>query len=125
MDKTAIRQAVQKASISGRFEEIMPFVILDGAHNPASAEKLVETIQCEYPNEQITFVIGILADKDVQQILRLLEQVSDDFTSLILLIHEQCQPIKWSNFLMQHRKQRWLTMHPLYRHNHIDSKEPL
>ena len=78
-DKTAIRQAVQKASILGRFEEIMPFVILDGAHNPASAEKLVETIQSEYPNEQITFVIGILTDKDVQQILRLLEQVSDDF----------------------------------------------
>ncbi len=78
-DKTAIRQAVQNASILGRFEEIMPFVILDGAHNPASAEKLVETIQSEYPNEQITFVIGILADKDIQQILRLLEQVSDDF----------------------------------------------
>lgn len=79
IDQTAIRQAVQKASILGRFEEIMPFVILDGAHNPASAEKLVETIQCEYPNEPITFVVGILADKDVQQILRLLEQVSDDF----------------------------------------------
>lgn len=79
IDQTAIRQAVQKASILGRFEEIMPFVILDGAHNPASAEKLVETIQCEYPNEHITFVVGILADKDVQQILGLLEQVSDDF----------------------------------------------
>lgn len=79
IDQTAIRQAVQKASILGRFEEIMPFVILDGAHNPASAEKLVETIQCEYPNEPITFVVGILADKDIQQILRLLEQVSDDF----------------------------------------------
>ena len=38
IDQTAIRQAVQKASILGRFEEIMPFVILDGAHNPASAE---------------------------------------------------------------------------------------
>lgn len=79
IDQTAIRQAVQKASILGRFEEIMPFVILDGAHNPASAEKLIETIQCEYPNEHITFVVGILADKDVQQILGLLEQVSDDF----------------------------------------------
>lgn len=79
IDQTAIRQAVQKASILGRFEEIMPYVILDGAHNPASVEKLVETIQCEYPNEQITFVVGILADKDVQQILGLLEQVSDDF----------------------------------------------
>ncbi|WP_155591782.1 bifunctional folylpolyglutamate synthase/dihydrofolate synthase [Lysinibacillus cavernae] len=79
MSKTAIRQAVKKASILGRFEEIMPFVILDGAHNPASAEKLVDTIKCEFPGEPITCVIGILADKDVQQILHLLEQVSDDF----------------------------------------------
>ncbi len=77
--EAAIRQAVQRATILGRFEEIMPCVILDGAHNPASAEKLVETIQCEFPNERITFVIGILADKDVQQILRLFEQVSDNF----------------------------------------------
>lgn len=57
----------------------MPFIILDGAHNPASAEKLVETIKNEFPSEPITFVIGILADKDVQQILQIFEQVSDDF----------------------------------------------
>lgn len=77
--KTAVREAVKKAAILGRFEEIIPFVIVDGAHNPASAETLVETIKNEFPGEQITFVVGILADKDVQQILRLLEQVSDEF----------------------------------------------
>ena len=75
----AIRKAVKEATILGRFEEIMPFIIVDGAHNPASVEKLVETIKQEFPNEQLTFVVGILADKDVKQILRLLEQVSDDF----------------------------------------------
>lgn len=79
INHSAIRQAVQNASILGRFEEIMPFIILDGAHNPASAEKLVETIKNEFPSEPITFVIGILADKDVQQILQIFEQVSDDF----------------------------------------------
>ncbi|WP_341299929.1 folylpolyglutamate synthase/dihydrofolate synthase family protein [Lysinibacillus sp. FSL H8-0500] len=75
----AIRQAIKNATILGRFEEIMPFVFLDGAHNPASVAQLVETIQQEFPNKAITFVVGILADKDVQQILRLLEQVSDHF----------------------------------------------
>ncbi|MEK5232730.1 cyanophycin synthetase [Lysinibacillus sp. FSL K6-0232] len=75
----AIRQAIKNAAILGRFEEIIPFIIVDGAHNPASVAKLVETIQHEFPNEAITFVVGILADKDVQQILRLLEQVSDHF----------------------------------------------
>jgi len=79
VNPTAIQKAVKQAAILGRFEEIIPFVIVDGAHNPASAEKLVETIKGEFPGERITFVVGILADKDVQQILRLLEQVSDEF----------------------------------------------
>ena len=79
VNKNALQKGVKEAAILGRFEEILPFVILDGAHNPASVEKLIETIKYEFPDEQITFVIGILADKDVQEILQLLEQVSDQF----------------------------------------------
>lgn len=70
---------IGQATILGRFEEVMPHVLLDGAHNPASAEKLVATIREELPEEPITFVVGILADKDVTGVLRQLEQVSDCF----------------------------------------------
>ncbi|MGE7910055.1 bifunctional folylpolyglutamate synthase/dihydrofolate synthase [Lysinibacillus xylanilyticus] len=79
LSKEAIQKAVKNATILGRFEEIMPYIFLDGAHNPASAEKLIETIKNEFPDEQITFVIGILADKAVTEILQQFEQVSDDF----------------------------------------------
>lgn len=75
----AIQKAVKNATILGRFEEIMPYIFLDGAHNPASAEKLIETIKQEFPDDQITFVIGILADKAVKEILQQFEQVSDYF----------------------------------------------
>ncbi|MGE7693060.1 bifunctional folylpolyglutamate synthase/dihydrofolate synthase [Lysinibacillus sp. NPDC094177] len=75
----AIQKAVKNVTILGRFEEIMPYIFLDGAHNPASAEKLIETIKQEFPDEQITFVIGILADKAVKEILQQFEQVSDYF----------------------------------------------
>ncbi|GLC88422.1 bifunctional folylpolyglutamate synthase/dihydrofolate synthase [Lysinibacillus piscis] len=75
----AIQQGVRQAKILGRFEEILPSIIVDGAHNPASAEQLVATIQQHYPNEPITMVVGILADKDVKAVLQLLEQVSDCF----------------------------------------------
>lgn len=77
--KSALEKGVKEATILGRFEEILPHVILDGAHNPASVEKLIETIKSEFPDEQIALVIGILADKDVPQILQLFEQISDHF----------------------------------------------
>lgn len=79
VSEEAIQKAVESANILGRFEEMIPYVFLDGAHNPASAEKLKETIQHEFSNEQITFVIGILADKAVKEILQQFEQVSDCF----------------------------------------------
>lgn len=74
-----IQRGVETATILGRFEEVLPYVILDGAHNPASAEKLVATIQQEFPKGKITFVIGMLADKDVKVVLQQLEQLSDSF----------------------------------------------
>lgn len=74
-----ILAGVERANVLGRFEEVLPAVILDGAHNPASAEKLVATIREEFPEEEITFVVGILADKDVEAVLRQFEQVSDCF----------------------------------------------
>lgn len=77
--KSSLEKGVKEAAILGRFEEILPYVILDGAHNPASVEKLIETIKYEFPGEQVALVIGILADKDVPQILQLLEQISDHF----------------------------------------------
>lgn len=75
----SIIAGVQQATVLGRYEEVLPSIILDGAHNPASAEKLVATIREDLPEESVTFVVGILADKDVKAVLRQLEQVSDCF----------------------------------------------
>lgn len=75
----SIIAGVECATVLGRYEEVMPDIILDGAHNPASAEKLVATIREELSEESITFVVGILADKDVEAVLRQFEQVSNCF----------------------------------------------
>lgn len=74
-----IQQGVKSAQLPGRFEEVMPNVYFDGAHNPASANALVQTIRSQFPNDPVRFVIGMLADKDVDSVLQLLEQVSDEF----------------------------------------------
>lgn len=75
-----IRLGVGRAKVPGRFEEIHPKLYFDGAHNPASAEMLVQTIQEQYPNEKVEFIVGMLADKDVNSVLKILAKVAKKFT---------------------------------------------
>lgn len=80
IDAEVVRNGVASAMLPGRFEEVMPNVYFDGAHNPASAEMLVATVREQFPRKNIEFVIGMLADKDVDAVLRLFETVSTTFT---------------------------------------------
>ena len=77
LDVQKIRTGVNNASLAGRFEQIRPNLYFDGAHNPASIRSLVDTVKEHFPTKRIEFVIGLLADKDVTAILRLLEEVGD------------------------------------------------
>lgn len=79
LDVAKIRQAVEKTVVPGRFELVSDGLIFDGAHNPASVKKLVETITTYFPGKRVEFVVGMLADKDIENVLRQLESVADTF----------------------------------------------
>ncbi|WPK10796.1 folylpolyglutamate synthase/dihydrofolate synthase family protein [Lysinibacillus louembei] len=79
VDIAAIERAVYAAQVAGRFEQVLPHVYFDGAHNPASIAALVQTIQQQFPNEQVEIVLGMLADKDVAQAIQLLATVASKF----------------------------------------------
>lgn len=79
MDTGQVQKAATIASLPSRFEEVLPNVYFDGAHNPASVATLVDTLCQQFPNTPIRFVVGIVADKEIKAILRLLETVSDEF----------------------------------------------
>ena len=55
----------------GRFEKLgsRPDFIIDGAHNPAGAAVLAESLKIYYPEGAITFIIGVFADKDYPHII--------------------------------------------------------
>lgn len=74
-----IREGIARTTVPGRFEEVLKHVYFDGAHNPDSVVMLVRTIKRHFPNEQIRFVVGMLADKDVKSVLSILETVSEEF----------------------------------------------
>jgi dihydrofolate synthase/folylpolyglutamate synthase len=54
-------------------------LLLDGAHNPAGATALAESLQHEWPTRRIILVLGVMADKELAgllpPLLRLAEQI--------------------------------------------------
>jgi dihydrofolate synthase/folylpolyglutamate synthase len=63
----AIRTGIEDVAWPGRFEVVGgdPAIVLDGAHNVESAQRLREALADEYPGRRKVFVLGVAADKDV------------------------------------------------------------
>ena len=80
LDDKKLRIGLQQAFIPFRMEQITEHLYLDGAHNPAAASALVQTIKTQFPNERIHIVMGILKDKDFEAVLRTFESVADKLT---------------------------------------------
>lgn len=80
LDHEKIKEALGQAYIPFRMERIAENVYLDGAHNPAAARALVDTIKTNFKDQQIHIVMGILKDKDYETVLRILEEVADQMT---------------------------------------------
>jgi dihydrofolate synthase / folylpolyglutamate synthase len=67
----AIRTGLSRAALPGRIEitSSNPTIVLDTAHNPASARALVETLD-ELPRSRRTLILSISHDKDVPAVVR-------------------------------------------------------
>lgn len=67
------------AQLTGRMQVLSqaPTILLDVAHNPHSAEYLVEQLRKQYPNRIIHAVVGMLHDKDIESTLAVLNPVVD------------------------------------------------
>ncbi|MCS6887305.1 bifunctional folylpolyglutamate synthase/dihydrofolate synthase [Chloroflexus sp.] len=70
IDDEAIRRGLAEAWWPGRFELIegAPRILIDGAHNGDSAEKLWRAIEQELPHRRFILVLGTSRDKDIAAI---------------------------------------------------------
>ena len=78
-----IAMGLKHAKQIGRFE-IMgrePFVIIDGAHNPDGSLGLARTIGNNFSGRRILMVVGILADKDVEDVLDNFCSITGEFVA--------------------------------------------
>lgn len=68
----AMRAGLFKAFWPGRFQILSkkPYFIADGAHNRDGAARLAESIRFYFTNRRIIYIIGILRDKEQDEILK-------------------------------------------------------
>lgn len=78
--EASIRQGLITSSWAARFEEVLPNVIIDGAHNPAGMEVLLQTIHQRYSDKHIHVVFTALQDKDITSVLHMLDEIASSIT---------------------------------------------
>lgn len=68
-----VREGLLHTAWRGRFTTLRrdPTVIIDGAHNPAAALELKESLEQYFPGKTLYFVMGMFKDKDYAQVIDL------------------------------------------------------
>jgi len=74
INQEGLCKGMKTAKVNGRFEILgsNPCFILDGAHNREGVEALVHAVDRHFFDKKILYVVGILADKEVDQMVDIL-----------------------------------------------------
>ena len=69
-----IERGIAETRWPGRFEVVSddPFLVIDGAHNEDAAKQLAVTVENCFTNTRLTYIIGVLADKEHEKMLRIM-----------------------------------------------------
>ncbi|MBV8950126.1 MAG: bifunctional folylpolyglutamate synthase/dihydrofolate synthase, partial [Actinobacteria bacterium] len=78
LHRDVVHEAFANVRSPGRLEVVhhQPLVVLDGAHNVAGAHALRDALAEEFPSAARTFVVGLLREKDPQEMLEALGATS-------------------------------------------------
>jgi dihydrofolate synthase/folylpolyglutamate synthase len=72
----AILAGLREVQWPGRFQQIGDRLILDGAHNPAAAQRLVQTWREQFGEAKATVILGAMKDKDLRGICAALAPIA-------------------------------------------------
>lgn len=74
-----IRKGLKRVELYGRFHIVSkrPYLILDGAHNKASAQSLKDAYNRLFGRKRCLLILGISADKDIEAIGRILSSIAE------------------------------------------------
>jgi dihydrofolate synthase/folylpolyglutamate synthase len=83
LNMETVREAMSTARQKGRLEILKtdPYLIIDGAHNEAGADALVQVIKEHFPGKRLLLVLGMLADKKVDKLVRAFGRLDADIVT--------------------------------------------
>jgi dihydrofolate synthase / folylpolyglutamate synthase len=73
------REGLANVFWPGRFQRLGARIVLDGAHNPAASQRLIETWEECVGKERSTIIFGGLREKDLLQMLSVLGKIAARF----------------------------------------------
>jgi dihydrofolate synthase/folylpolyglutamate synthase len=95
LTSSAIAEGLRSVRWPGRFEIMSrrPYLVLDGAHNRDSAQKLATALVDYFPGRRVSLVFGASSDKDVPGMLAELLQPGSGITRVIFTqaVHPRAQ----------------------------------
>lgn len=67
-----------------RFEVLghNPVFVADGGHNPQGVAAVAESLKLHFPGRKVTFLIGVMADKDVSQMVEAIGPIASEFVTV-------------------------------------------
>ena len=76
-----LKKGIANAKWEGRMEILQkkPFFMIDGAHNSNGVKALCKSLNNLYPGEKFHFIMGVLADKDYEEMVKILAPFAIDF----------------------------------------------
>lgn len=79
-----IREGIKKTRWEGRMEILSrePFFMVDGAHNGNGVSALAESLRTLFPGEKFHFVMGVMADKNYEEMIEKLLPLALDFKTV-------------------------------------------
>ena len=79
-----IRTGIRETFWKGRMEIVneQPFFMIDGAHNAHGVNALADSLQKLYPEEKFHFIMGVMADKDYEEMIDVLLPLAIDFVTV-------------------------------------------
>jgi dihydrofolate synthase/folylpolyglutamate synthase len=94
LSNDAMIAGLKEVEWPGRLEIVRssPRVILDGAHNPAGALALRESLEKEFQYRHLILLIGMMKDKDIQSVLQLLAPLAHHLILTRPHLHRAAHP---------------------------------
>ena len=79
-----ISDGIAQTFWKGRMELLNenPFFMIDGAHNAHGVHALAESLKALYPDEKFHFIMGVMADKDYEEMIEELLPLAIDFVTV-------------------------------------------